>query len=368
MLEEVWGWRPRCVLVASTGGGGDAGSAAAYAEIVARHGARAVVAALPWERYVRDPCPGPLPLWAVRGAAELAPGLARVEPGQCIAHRCGRLLEPAACAAARVLRGAAPVYLLEGWLGPLGVARALEEAASLHGCEALLVFDVGGDVLACGCEEGLWSPLGDSLGLAAARHTSLWGDSVVAVHSLGADGELSEDEVLAYAALAASRGGYRWLRGIASGEKRVLEEVLSAVYTEAGAVALEALRGAYGEKLIRGGTRRLRIDIFKAATVFLDAATVYSWAAARHIERASSLEEARRMLNSLGVYTELDLEEDIRLLSLEKGAEPGPKIAQEAREQGRQRLGPCRACNQVITGRGRGRGGGVAGLGGEAGA
>ena len=350
MLEEVWGWRPRCVLVVSTGGGGDAGSAAAYAEIMARRGARVAVAALPWERYVRDPCPGPIPLTAVQGAEPLGPGLARVLPGRCLATRCGRVLEPAACAAARVLRGT-PVYLLEGWLGPLGLAAALEEAASLHGCEALLVFDVGGDVLACGCEEGLWSPLGDSLGLAAARHTSLWGDTVVAVHSPGADGELSWDEVLAYAALAASMDGYRWLRGIASRERHVFEEILSTVYTEAGTIALEALRGAYGEKPIRGGTRRLRVDLCKAATLFLDAPAVYSWAAARHIERASSLEEARRMLNSLGVYTELDLEEDIRLLSLEKGAEPGPEVARDARREGRRRLAPCRACsNQVITG------------------
>lgn len=351
MLEEVWGWRPRCVLVVSTGGGGDAGSAAAYAEIIASRGARAVLAALPWERYVRDPCPGPVPLASFRGVEALGPGLARAAPSGCVAHRCGRVLEPAACAAAAALRGSAAVYLLDGWLGPLGLARGLEEAASLHGCEALLVFDVGGDVLACGCEEGLWSPLGDSLGLAAARHTSLWSSAVLAVHSPGADGELGEDEVLAYVARAASMGGYRWLRGIAWGEARVFEEALSRVYTEAGAVALEALRGGYGEKLIRGGTRRLRIDIFKAAAVFLDASTVYTWAAARHIERASSLDEARRLLNELGVYTELDLEEDIALLSSLRGAEPGPVLAAEARERGRRRLRPCRACSQVITGR-----------------
>jgi len=180
LLVEVFGWRPRCVLVASTGGGGDAGSALYLARVFEGHGARAVLAVLPWERFVRDPAPGPIPLEAFHGVERLA-YTARPLPGLCGAVRRGRPLEPSGC---RVAAAGIPVYLLDGWGGAAGVARGLEEAAGLHGCEAGVAFDVGGDVLATGAEEGLWSPLADSLGLAAVAEV-FRGDGVVAVHSPG---------------------------------------------------------------------------------------------------------------------------------------------------------------------------------------
>jgi hypothetical protein len=343
LLEEIWGWRPRCVLVASTGGGGDAGSAAVLAEALRRMGARVVLAALPWERFVVDPLPGPVPLKLFRGVELLGSGLAARAAlrGGCWAVRGGRLLVPAACRAAEALPWL-PVYLLEGWVGPGGAARGLGEVAGIHGCEAVAVFDVGGDVLACGCEEGLWSPLADAVGLAAGLEAGL--DAVVAVHSPGADGELNEEEVLRYAAMAAARGGYRWLRGLSRLDAPVVEEVLSRVYTEAGRPQLEALRGRYGWARIRGGTRRVRVSLVQATTLFLDARVVASWAAGGRLLGAWGLEEARRRLNEIGVYTELDLEEDVALFAAREGRPPGPEELAGIRSEGRRRLAPCTAC------------------------
>ncbi|KSW12396.1 hypothetical protein CF15_06610 [Pyrodictium occultum] len=334
ITESIYGWRPRCVLVVSTGGGGDVATASVLAEALRRGGVEAVVAASLWERFVRDPEPGPIPLHSIVGAEPVAGGAAaRLHPG-CYAVR-GRILEPGACRAAGLLRGLA-FYALDAWGGELALRRALEEIAGLHGCEALLDVDVGGDVLAEGREEGLWSPLGDSLGLAASANTGLPG--VLGVHALGADGELGEEELLARIAAVAARGGYRWIRGLDRSDLELLEEVLKAVETEASRIPLLAARGAYGWLEIRGGTRRVRVTVYQAATVFLGLREAYeATPTARAVAGTSSLEEARERLNSLGVYTELDLEEDIHPL-LELGLLT-PERLLDARRAGRRRLG-----------------------------
>jgi len=343
VLSDLFPQRPRCILILATGGGGDAGSAAVLAAAAARAGAEAVVAAIPWERYVRDPLPGPIPLHRLAGVEPTGTGLAaRIPQRGCSAVRGGRLLVPAACAAAEALPGLT-FYLLEGWEGPSGAARAVEEVASLHGCDAAMVFDVGGDVLACGCEPGLWSPLADAVGLAAALEARL-GETLVAVHSPGADGELSEGEVLGYVARAARRRGYRWARGLSSLDLEALEAVLARVYTEAGRPQLEALRGRWGRLGLRGGTRAVEVGLLQALTVFLDAETVASWALGGRLLGAWGLEEARRRLNMLGVYTELDLEEDVSLFAARHGRLPRGDELVRLREEGRRRLGPCRAC------------------------
>ncbi len=335
-LINVYGYRPRCVLLVSTGGGGDVATALLYAYIVSAEGARAVVAALPWERYVKDPCPGPIELESL-GSAELHDYVALVKPG-CIATRCCRVFVPAVCKAADLSLMSIPIYALDGWRGELGVRRGLEEIASIHGCEAALIVDVGGDILARGCEESLWSPLGDSLGLSAAINTSI--EPRVLVQGLGADGELGDHELFSILAELASRGALIWCRGITRAEASILEQIIGRIHTEAGRVPLLAFRGYYGRYYIRGGTRSVDVNIFKSCAVMLDARGVYALSLpARLVKGSYSLEEARRRLNDAGIYTELDLEIDIHRF-IELGS-LSPTSILEVRERGRKSLPKC---------------------------
>ena len=100
-----------------------------------------------------------------------------------------------------------PVLLADITRGPAALARGLAEAAAELGCDAVVLLDVGGDVLAHGGEPGLASPLCDAIVLAAgtilartASHGDAaenWsGDVIAAVYGPGCDGELSPDEVL----------------------------------------------------------------------------------------------------------------------------------------------------------------------------
>ena len=336
-LEDIYGRNPRCVLVLSTGGGGDVATALLYARIASSENARAVILALPWERYVKDPCPGPIELESFIGVEMLSyTALARYE---CLAERCARVFTPTVCKAARLSAAATPVYILDGWGGEIGIRRGIEEAASIHGCEAILAVDVGGDVLAQGCEENLWSPLGDSLGLAAAVSTGL--DTKLLVQGLGADGELSEEELLRIIAGLARRGALIWSRGINRKELQVLEEITSYIHTEAGRIPILGFRGYFGEHRIRGGTRIVSVDIYKTCAVILEAEPVYELSLpARLVRNTTSLEEAHRRLNDAGIYTELDLEIDLHKI-IELG-ELSPSKVIEVRRNGRTRLPPCK--------------------------
>jgi hypothetical protein len=337
-LEKLFGYRPSCIIFYAIGGGGDPATAAALAVSFREdYGVRVVLASNMWERFVRDPTPGPIPLDCLVGAEPLPAPAARLQPG-CYALREGLYIVPSACRAAAV--AGVPAYAVDYWMGSLGAAAALDAIASLHGCDAVVAVDVGGDVLARGCEEELWSPLADSVGLASAVESGL--DALLAVHSPGADGELSQGRVLQYISEAAARGGYRWARGIAYGEMGLWREILEAIHTEAGRVAIMAVEGRHGRHSIRMGSRSIEVTIVNAVTFLLDARVALELSLAHHVTGTTSLGEARRRLNSLGVYTELDLEEDLHRAGMGR-PEPDPNLLTRVRREGRARLAPCKA-------------------------
>ncbi len=331
-MEELFGFRPRRVIVFAIGGGGDVASAALNAAWLEARGVDAVLAAIPWERLSVDGCPGPLHPGEIIGASPVGAAW-EARPG-CVALRsCNlRVFAPQVCRVASILGRS--VYLVDAWRGAAGVAEALADIASLTGAEAVLAVDVGGDVLAEGLEESLWSPLADSIGLAASASTGL--PAVVAVHSPGADGELPLGYILERLGDVAAAGGLRGARMVTGRELLLLEELLrGGLVTEAGLAQLLAARGARGVFSLRGGTRRVDLTVLQALVFYLDARVLHRLSPlSRRVEGTRSLEEARRRLNEACVYTELDLEEDLWHDILAAGrADPAA-----VRARGRRRL------------------------------
>ena len=89
-----------------------------------------------------------------------------------------------------------PVLLLDITRGPQALATGMAEAAAELGCDAMVLLDVGGDVLAHGDEPGLASPLCDAIVLAAGLFLARSTEVIGAVYGPGCDGELTPDEVL----------------------------------------------------------------------------------------------------------------------------------------------------------------------------
>ncbi|WIV66351.1 DUF1152 domain-containing protein [Natrialbaceae archaeon AArc-T1-2] len=134
---------------------------------------------------------------------------------------------------------------------------------SLEDCfayDSALVFGVGGsgDVLARGDEPGVRSPVTDGIGLVALEE---------------------------------------------------LETLLEIVETEASRIPVEAARGEFGPRTIRGGEVSLRTTPASAVTFYLDPTAVAATSSIADCVRGSdTLEEATEALRDAGLQMEFETE------------------------------------------------------------
>ena len=327
-----WFLSPRSrVLAVAIGGGGDVAAAAMIASALERSGHRSVLASIAWERYIYDPVPGPVRLDEVVNPLRRG-DYCVVVTGDSYALRGGRVVVPQAVNASRALNR--PVYVVDMYSGVEGYVRALREIASVEGVDCIIGVDVGGDSLASGSEEELWSPLADWVGLAAVARLG----GVLAVHSPGSDGELSQSYVISRIDKVAVRGGLLGVAAMSDLDAEVLERVLSYVNSEASRVSLLAYRGFRGYFSLRRGSRLVEVTLLSTLTFYLKAPVVLELVEpAQRILHTHSLEEVSGILNSMGIYTELDLEEDLAKLGV-KPEELTGELLVSVRERGRARL------------------------------
>ncbi len=318
------------VLVYGAGGGGDAVGAAYMYSKIKRLGGEPLLAALVWERHPLDPYPGPIPLEALIEAEPLGWSLARVTGGT-------RAIRPHGEVWPQIARVAhslgVEAYAVDASKGGEGVLEALRTAVRELGAQAVVGVDIGGDILALGCEEDLWSPLADAMSLYALANTGV--PTLLAVHAPGADGELPPEEVLRYISILAGRGGLVGATGLERADLPVLEGALEHAVSEASRIPYEAFQGRWGEVAIRGGTRRVMVTPLQVVTFLLDPRVAYEWSPlARAVAGTRGVARARERLNELCVYTELDLELDLSR-ARETGSQADPV---ELRRLGRERL------------------------------
>ncbi|MGC9050854.1 DUF1152 domain-containing protein [Pyrobaculum sp.] len=283
-------------LYLAIGGGGDVVTTAALAGDDA-------VGQIPWERYVVDPTPGPVPASALREVVDLGGGLYLATPRSYV-ERGGRVFKTQGMCVAGALNKS--IYIVDPYRRPSEVARALARFSRVVGV------DVGGDVLGIGCEESIRSPLADAYGLAVlVRAVELGVEAEVWVMSPGADGELDRQYVLKKVAEAAAAGGLIGAVGLAREQIERLERLVSICVTEASAVAVRAYRGGHGELEIRSGTRRVWVDACAMVGFRLDPKVLLGLnkAASLVYSHDAPIDRAAELLLANGIPTELHLEE-----------------------------------------------------------
>ncbi len=327
-LEELKGNR---VLVFGAGGGGDAlGALGLYAKLEAL-GAEPLLGSIVWERRVVDPTPGPIPIEVLARAKRIGDTLAIVT-GDTIAVRPHGVVKPQIARIAGAL--GIEALFLDISKGEVGLSQALRDAIDRLGVEYIIGLDTGGDILARGYEEGLRSPLADAVSLAALAGLD---NTMIAVLSPGADGELDQDTVMEYASRIAGSGGLIGVYGLSRREYNVMKRVEEHVVSEASKIPLRAFEGRTGELEIRAGTRRVKITLASIMMILLDTSKVWEWTPlGRLVKGTNSIEEARRRLNKHCIFTELDLEYELARL----GEEPSraPASINEIYRQGVRRL------------------------------
>ena len=307
------------VLVVGAGGGGDIVTASVFGYKLRRLGFEAYIAAPPWERMVVDPVPGPIALDEVYGYLESGENY-KVIDGSSYALRNGnRVVFQAANVSAAL---GEPIYIYSLSNGVVGASRGLLEICDRLDIDLVVAVDVGGDILALGDEDELWSPLADQVTLASLN--TIWRDRgidvVLAVAAPGADGELDKEYVLGRVNEVSRLGGYIGAMGFDKSDIPIFRRILSKAVSEAGQVILDALEGYVGWKVIRKGTRRVYVDVVSTLVFLMDANTVFNMSPmAQKLVSTSSIDEANEILIGMGVPTEYELEIEASKLARERG-------------------------------------------------
>jgi hypothetical protein len=277
----------------------------AAAELLRAAGLRVVIGGLTWERRPIDPLPGPRRLDELQGAQDLNGVVALAGPET---RGPGGFLFAESRVSALL---GEPTLLVDPLPGPSVVAAGLTDAARQLDCSALVLLDVGGDVLAHGDEPGLASPLADAVLLAAGVALQEVGMPVIcAVFGAGCDGELTPAEVAARLEEVAGAGGALGSMELGRAHLERLRDAVAAVPTEASAMALRCALGDSGVVSIREGRRSVHLTAAGGQMHFFDPVAAARSAArlAHAVRDASSLVHADEILTRLGVRTELGYE------------------------------------------------------------
>jgi hypothetical protein len=199
-----------------------------------------VLGGVAWERSPVDPRPGPRSLEEIKGGDACGSAAVLTEGGTVSLDGVEFSESKMASHLGR------PVLLLDINGGPAALAAGLVEAAGELGCDAMVMLDVGGDVLAHGHEPGLASPLCDAISMAAGLIlTRSWDGSLVgAVYGPGCDGELTPDEVLERITQLQSAGVLLGAWGLTPEACELVERAAEVVPTEASVQAVRLRGGA----------------------------------------------------------------------------------------------------------------------------
>jgi hypothetical protein len=325
-------------LILGIGGSGDIVGSSFVLNLLNRvYNLDGYLASISWERHVIDPVPGPIRTMEWRNANVVNDVIVEVDKNS-YAVRLSNVIKPQAVKVSKVI--GRNLYSVDNYQGPKRVAEGIYDLCNKLGITSIIGVDVGGDVLAEGKEEGLSSPLIDSISLASLEILRRMGiNSILAVMSPGSDGELKISEIEERTSLIIKDGGYFGSLGFGKEDLPFMEKVLSEAETEASKIAYLALRGEFGNYEIRNRTKRVDIGLISTIVMFFSVESVYNFSPlAKAVFNTENVMEASKRLNDLGLYTEYDFEVDLfSLYGLEASKVDG-NVINKIREEGKRRI------------------------------
>ncbi len=312
----------RNFLLIGIGGGGDIVGTIPLHLALTRSNLTAIISGIPWERFVVDPKPGPISLEELRGSIIHRDSYS-VITGPIYVARGNGVVIPQASIVSNILRLETLLFDATGGFRSLdeGIANAVRD----YSIDVVIGVDVGGDVLAVGFEEEVWSPLLDHLALAVLYELerNLGVKTYIAVWGPGCDGELPLATLKEYIARLALKGYLAGGLALTKEDVEVLKEVLDHVITEASKCPVKVFYGHRGKEPIRLGTRVIEYDLTALLLLLFKTQGVYmNSALARHLIGTTSIYEANEILHEYGIYSELDLEIDIACGRLSEYLDP----------------------------------------------
>jgi len=326
-------------FVFGLGGGGDVASTYIAIKYLELKGYSSIVGAITWERYVEDPLPGPICKEDLVNSKPINDVITEVYRNS-YAVRNGRKVIP------QIVHFLNSTKFDKGYSicikeSPKRIAEQIADFSSKMNINLIVGVDAGGDVLAKGCEESLGSPLIDFVMLSSLVELKRMGfNAILATIGAGSDGELDQEYILKRISEIARQDGLIDMKGIDKETAKDMEVILSNVKTEASKIPYEAFKGLYGEIQIRGGLRKVKVTPISSIMFFLDPEVVAKTSPLYYIVKDStSLEDANRRLNEVGIYTEYDFEKDLYEKFGDSAKDRGLEEIISVRTEGRKRLG-----------------------------
>ncbi|MBO8181517.1 MAG: DUF1152 domain-containing protein [Archaeoglobus sp.] len=287
---------PKKALVFGMGGGGDIVATIPTASLLKEFDFEVLHGSIVWDRYVVDPKPGP------RAVEELE-NCVRVNETIAIANPETRA-NGVQLTVSKAAKHFGEVVCLDITKGAEKLAEGLEDFMGDE-ISVLIAVDSGGDVLAQGFESGVRSPLADSISLAAASKIE---NSIVGVFGFGSDGELRVEELLDRIAFQLKESGFLGCASMSREDFLLMKKLTEDITTEASSIPLKAFEGAFGMERIRLG-RTVPVSPLSILTFYFKSSKLYeNNILAKSIAKARDIEDARKKLNSLGIFTEMDYE------------------------------------------------------------
>ncbi len=286
----------RRTLFLGIGGGGDV--AGAFAVSRAAGSTDAIIGGISWERRTVDELAGPRAICELTSAEPIARCAALVSP-----HTLGP--DGLVLSESRMSQFLGkPVVIIDPGEGTSLAAEAISAATSHMGCDAVVLVDVGGDVLATGHEPHLVSPLADAVMLA----TSAWLERrdlllALAVLGIGCDGELAPREGKTRLAQITTMTPLQ-TSTIPRADIPELERAAELVGSGTTALALRCAKGERGSFTLRDGKQVAELTDLGAETYVIPAHVAMSAAPlAQAVVQATSIEDAHQLLQRRGVRT-----------------------------------------------------------------
>ncbi len=321
MLKDVFE-NAKSAFVIAIGGGGDVAGASITYYLALKEGMSAYIGAVMWERFSVDVVPGPIKIEDLRSARPLGHYVAVVDEST-YAERGGRKVVPQIVNAVSIIGCDGFGISIDGPID--AIAEELAEIVDKFGIDVVIGIDVGGDVLAEGHEDTLRSPLADAYTTAVLyKLKKLTGVPVaIGIAGPGVDGELERSYIYERMSALARKGAYLCAYGPTKGALAFLGEVLQRVVTEASRAIYEAARGFHGVMKLRGGSRTTHIDISSSITYLFDLEkSIDELPLVKLLLNAQGIRHGMEILNSYGILTELNIEEELYRLYTETGRTP----------------------------------------------
>jgi len=283
-------------MLIGMGGGGDIVSALVVGELLKKHGVDYIVGGVVWERFRRDPKPGPRSVEEIENVRPINDCLAWVKGAKI------DKLKPIVAEVAEIAGNAVGVDITKG---VESLAKSLKEFAESEGVDVVIGVDAGGDSLARGGEKNLVSPLCDAVVIAALKELK---NSIIAVVGFGSDGELSREELEKYLSEILARGGVEGAMLIDHETASKLYPLVNEIETQASRIPLLAALGYFGKYRIWDEVE-IDVSILNALVFFLKTEVLYELSSiAKAVRGCGSIWEANEALHRIGIKTELDLE------------------------------------------------------------